>query len=462
MNRFQNCLYRASFVLLAIVLLVPGPVAARAQASAGFQPLSAGDARSIKGQSRKTKDHPIPDRLPDQPSQPPAFSIRVEPLGFSPPGPLYLGSRNSLASLDFLDENRLLFTFRVPGLMRRDADESAENEERQIRAVVLALPAGTIESEALWTLHDRVRYLWMLNDGHFLLRDRDILQEGDSKLTLKPLLQFPGSLLWLELDPSERYLVTNSREPALIASMPTDAAIPSPADSGQPVDTQQPTQPQPASTDFVVRILHRESGKVMLVSRSRSSVHLPINSDGYLEGLRGSGRQWLLNLNYFQGGSAILGRVDSTCMPYFDFLSQRELLATVCTPDGDRGLVALDIGGHRLWQDASSSQAIWPLMVLSAGGSRLAQETLAVTHEVNAYSPLDYQDIKGQLVQVFNAADGKLAFEGPASPPLDAGGNVAISPSGKRMAVLNAGAIQVFDLPDPPPLPSSSAATSGR
>jgi len=30
---------------------------------------------------------------------------------------------------------------------------------------------------------------------------------------------------------------------------------------------------------------------------------------------------------------------------------------------------------------------------------------------------------------------------------------VAISPSGRRVAVLNAGAIQVFELPAPPPLP---------
>ena len=95
-----------------------------------------------------------------------------EPLGFSAPGAIYLGQRNALASLDFLDENRLLFTFRVPGLIRRELGRR-EERERQIRAVVLTLPAGTVEAEALWTVHDRARYLWMLNDGHFLLRDRD-------------------------------------------------------------------------------------------------------------------------------------------------------------------------------------------------------------------------------------------------------------------------------------------------
>jgi DNA-binding beta-propeller fold protein YncE len=51
------------------------------------------------------------------------------------------------------------------------------------------------------------------------------------------------------------------------------------------------------------------------------------------------------------------------------------------------------------------------------------------------------------MVKVFDAADGKVALEAPVSPPLDAGGNVAISPSGRRVAILNAGTIQVFDLP---------------
>ena len=53
----------------------------------------------------------------------------------------------------------------------------------------------------------------------------------------------------------------------------------------------------------------------------------------------------------------------------------------------------------------------------------------------------------------FDAADGKVVLEAPLTPILDAGGNVAISPSGKRVAILNAGAIQIFQLPSPPALP---------
>jgi hypothetical protein len=413
--------------------------ALQGQASAAF----------AAGHDHQGKERPVPERLPEKPSIPPTLTIPVEPLGFSAPGPIYLGQRWTFASLDFLDENRLLFTFRVPGLMHREASGEG-GDERQIRAVVLALPEGTVTAEALWTVHDRVRYLWMLKDGHFLLRDRDGLQQGNAALDLKPLLHFPGPLLWMEMDPSQQYLVTSSREPAEAEQKPGDVSSPPTAQASMTVDGEKHGAP-----DFVVRILRRDSGQVMLVSRTRAAVHLPINSEGYVESLRGNGEQWMMNLNYFTGGSTILGRVNSTCPPNIDFISQRELLVTACENLGAHKLVAMGIDGHRLWEDPISPQAVWPLLAMAPDGSRLARETLIVGHEINAYSPLDSEDIKGQLVRVIDAANGKVSLEAATTPTLDAGGNVAISPSGRRVALLNAGSLEIFDLPAPPPLADS-------
>jgi len=390
----------------------------------------------------------LPEQLADKPSQPPAFQIPVAPMGFSPPGAISLGLRNSVVSLDFLDEDRLLFTFRVPGLVHRG---TGEYEERQIRAVVLKLPAGTVEAEALWTVHDRARYLWTLNGGRFLLRDRNNLEMGDATLELKPFLRFPGPLLWLEMDPTQQFLVTNSREQAAAGGKTGDA--------GNQATQNGYGQKSDGESDLEVRILRRDSGQVMLVSRARSTVHLPINSDGYLESLRARGDEWLLNLNYFSGGSAILGRVESSCPPLFDFLSQREVLVTTCTSPGAGKLVAMTTEGRRLWDAETSNATVWPIVVRSPDGSRLGREALAVSHPVRARESLDQDDIKGQLVEVLDAADGKVVLETSASPILDAGGNVAISPSGRRVAVLNGGAVQVFELPAPTPLlaPSSLA-----
>lgn len=438
--------------------------------------------------SHSTRDRLIPDHFPPQPTVAPAFSIPVEQLGFSSPGPYYLGARNTLASLDFIGEDKLLFTFRVPGLLHRSPGNSAAGTERQIRAVVLSLPSGAVEAEATWTLHDHLRYLWMLHDGRFLLRDRNTLFVGDSSLDLKSFLQFPGPLLWLELDPSQQYLVTDSYEPPARANKSEDNSSPSAAsaslspnaspDAGQNTgqdagqDTgqnagQDAAQDDSASDgsgstpDTVVRILERGTGKVLLISRVRSIVHLPINSAGYLDTLRGQRWQWLLNMTYFQGGNATLASVDSTCGLTNNFLTDQLILSTACGPDGDR-LVAVTTAGSTLWADQTPSAAIWPELTIAPDGRRILRETLGVSHPVDSYSPIDQSDIKGQWLTVYDAATGDMALETPVSPALDSGGNVAISPSGRRVAALNAGAIQIFDLPAPPALPGSGIKLPGH
>ncbi len=420
------------------------------------------------------KERFLVNKFPDKPSLPPTWSIPVEPLGFSAPGAIYMGSRNSLASLDFLDENRLLFTFRVPSLLHRDTANSQESDERQIRAVVLTLPQGKIEAETLWTVHDRVRYLWMLNNGHFLLRDRNNLLEGDARLVLKPFLDFPGSLLWLELDPAQQFMVTNSREPEAAPQKSRQLTSPGPPPTGPgrwgspstasaSVTSDEDSAPaEDDHPDMVVRILRRESGDVLLVSRVRSAVHLPINSTGYLENLRGRGTQWVLNLSYFTGGSRMLGSVDSACEPDDDFVSEQEILVTACGPGGETKLVAMSTEGRTLWVSQAPSTEVWPQLSVAPNGSRLAWATLDVSHAVNSYAPIGAEDVKEQSVSVFDAANGEIAMVSPLSPILDAGGNVAISPSGRRVALINAGAIQVFELPQPPPLPAPANRHSGK
>lgn len=382
------------------------------------------------------------ESLPAKPSLPPSFTIPVEPLGYSAPGVYYMGQRYSMASLDFLGEDRLLFTFHSPGLLRRD---NASPEPRQIRSLVLALPSGAVLSDTLWTVHGRNRYLWVLPDGHFFLRDLNTIVEGDASLQSNPLFQFPGELLWIESDPSGQYLVTDSREPEN-----TSGKTASPNDASQAATDSSVHLP-----NYVVRILRRDTGRVLLVSRSMAVVHLPISAEGYLEPLQGEGSAWVLNLNYFSGGSRVVGRLDSDCAPTLDFLTTTTLFASGCDDTGRGILAAFTTSGRRLWLFRSSTQDVWPLLVTAASGSRLARETLAVDQPVTNYSPLNPDDIKGQIVRVFDAATGKLVLIAPAEPALDAGGNVAISPSGRRVAILTHGSIQIFDISATPPLPAA-------
>jgi len=391
---------------------------------------------------------------------PPAITIPVEPLGFSAPAPFYLGTRNSLVSLDFLDDDHLLLTFRIPGLIHRDHHDAAENaSERKVRALVLHLPDGAVQAEAVWTLHDRRRYIWLLDHGQFLLRDREELKIGDASLQLKSFLRFPGPVLWVEMDPSRQYVVTGSAEP------PTSASTSSAGDASSPTTasaTLVSDNPKPGGEDpnLILRILSRSSGKVVLVSHVKSAIHLPLNEDGFLEALRGNGKAWTINLAHFEGGNTPLGTVDSFCSPSLDFVSPREFLATTCQSDGDPHVVAMTTSGRRLWENGGGGSLVWPVLAASADGLRLARETLQVSHGVNAFAPLGTEDIKGQDVQVFDAATGKVVLRAQASPIFDVGGNVALSASGRRAAILMADGLQIFDLPPAPPLPSEPAAPS--
>ena len=396
---------------------------------------------------KPAKDHVLASRFPEKPSLAPTWTLPVEALGFAAPGPIYFGQRNSTVSLGFLDEDRLLFTFHVPGLQRRQAGNANAGEARQIRAVVLTLPNGTVQSQAQWTVYGRERYLWMLKDGHFLLSDGSNLLQGDASLALKPLLKFPGTLLSVDIDPSQQLLVTNSTEPQAGAK-PGEVPSPSSASAAMDSGDEEPSGP----SNIVVRILRRDTGEVLLVSRVRSKVYLPINSDGYLETLRGNGQNWVLDLSYFTGSSRILGNIDSSCAPGTAFVSEQEVLATTCTDSGGDGMVAMTTDGRTLWRDSFPEQSVWPQVTTAPNGLRIARESLFVKQNISAFTSLSTDDVKGQWLRVFNAATGEVVLEAPANPILDGGGNVAISPSGRRVALLSGGGIEVFELPAPPPL----------
>jgi hypothetical protein len=252
------------------------------------------------------------------------------------------------------------------------------------------------------------------------------------------------------LDPTQQYMVTNSIEPAKADAESGNANSTGATPASETADEETRDSAPPK---FVVRILRRDDGRVMFVSRTRGVVHLPINSVGYLENLRGPTDDWTLNMNYFKGGSHLLGRVNSTCAPNNEFITDQLILATGCDSSEGIKLVAITTEGRILWDDLNPPTAVWPVQFQSDNGLRIGFETLSVTHGVGPYSPLDNDDIKGQLVRILDSATGEIVFEAPASPVLDMGGNAALSPSGRKVAVVNAGAIQVFNLPAAPPIP---------
>ena len=98
--------------LTVLSLLLGSAVFLRAQTGFDIPALPSGSHRPPK----------LLERYSARASVAPASTIAVQPFGFSVLGDSYLMRQQSLVSLDFLDEERLLFTFHVAsGLMERGA-----------------------------------------------------------------------------------------------------------------------------------------------------------------------------------------------------------------------------------------------------------------------------------------------------------------------------------------------------
>ena len=409
----------------------------------------------------------------------PNISIPVTPLGFVSPAAFYFGERFAMVSLSFLDEESLLFTFRVPGLIAREPEVAGQTNlaERHIRAVTLALPSGKVNAQAVWVLHDYSRYLWTMQGKKFMLRDRNLLQIGDASLHLQPFLRFPGPVNAVQFDPGQKLLITDTTEapapetggkgvgtaaagPAANPAAQQDDGGPSTASERMAVRGARDDGGETPEPQRLVRILRMDTRQVMLFSHSNGSVHLPVDGEGYYDALRSGDSRWLVAFEFFKGASTPIGLVDSVCEPNLDALASGIVLVSACLPNGARHLTALDRDRDkdhaRLWDLTLPPTKVWPQWATSGDGMRFARSTLEVTHPIGIYSPLDDADVRGQNVQVYDLATGAVQLTVPVSPVLDGGGNFALSPSGRRLAILNDGAIQVFDLPPVAPIPPAA------
>lgn len=484
-------------LVVALAMLAFAASAPAAQAPVGGESPLIEQPASAAAQ-KKRKEH-----LPAQKQGPqPSVTIPLAPLGFATPTTFYFGERFAMVSLNFLDEDTLLFTFRVPGLIAREPAVPGQKTvaERHIRALTLELPSGRIEAESLWVEHDYSRYLWTMQGGKFLLRDRNLLQMGDKTLRLQPLLRFPGQVNSVQFDPGQHLLITDTTEPpapeagrnapgTAAAGPASQQSVSDPATAAARISVRSSANPasdpgakpdaKPGAnsgansgagadspeSQRIVRILRMGTWQPMLFSHTNGSVHLAVDGDGYYDTLRSGEERWLVAFEFFNGASKPIGLVESDCDPNLDAMASGIVLVSACLPNGARHLTAFsrdrasipagtgDKDHARLWDVTLPPTKVWPQWATSEDGMRFARSTLEVTHPIGIFSPLDDADVRGQSVQVYDLATGATVLSGPLAPVLDGGGNFALSPSGRRLAVLYDGSIQVYDLPPVAPLP---------
>jgi hypothetical protein len=376
-----------------------------------------------------------------EPSAPaPDERIPVAPLGYRPPGSLYLLSGRAFSSLDFIDDHRLLFTFHQPRLMRREANSSRTDNDQIIQAVTLSVPGGKVLDSAEWRMHDRSRYLWPLGDGKFLVRQRNSYLVTDASLKLHPYVEVASRVLQTEVSPDGRILVVEhefeKHSPEQHTKLEAQAA-----DYGEP----------PPPEDTQITLMELNSRAVLAALRTETAFHVPITSSGYVGVARGDGKdQFVIRFVPFQGQVMVLGKVASTCTPHENFVSQNALLIESCGPKSDDVyLDAWTTDGKKLWSGQRDGHLVWPNFAYSHTGGRFAVSLLRVNHYIDLVDSLNDEDVREQVVQVYDCATGTLLLSTTASPILTGGQNFALSEDGEHLAVLHDGAIEIYKVPPP-------------
>jgi hypothetical protein len=384
-------------------------------------------------------DTPPPPKLEER--------IPVAPLGYRPPGQLYMLTRISSSSLDFIDSTRLLFTFHTAKLMKRERDAAWSDDDQMIHAEVLDLPGGQVDAAADWRMHDRSRYIWPLGGGRFLVRQGNDYSTVDASLTLKQWLSSPTGVLATEVSPDGKLLVTED-----------EYERHTPEEHQKLVEEANASGVAPPSEDALINLVDVDTKTVLGRIRVEMPAVVPIVRSGYLvheESKDASG--YLIEFFPFGGKEVTLGSVRSTCQPRETFLNDQTAMIESCGPNTtDTFLDTWTIDGKRLWSGRRDGHALWPTFALAQDGRRFAIGLLRVMHEINLDDSLDDENVKEQVVQVFDVATGALLVSVTASPILSAGQNFALSSDGNHLAVLHDGAIEVYAVPSAPNTPNAS------
>lgn len=373
----------------------------------------------------------------------PVVRIPLSGLGYRPQNPSSVSARLSASSLDFIDQDHLLVTFRDAILMKRLADAKPDDEDQTIRAVVLDIASAQVVKTAEWRMHDHARYLWALGQGRFLVRQRDTLFLTDAGLELRPYLDSPARLESIEPTPDGKLLaieVDQERHTAEEHRRLLQQAL----DLGD----------SPPREDVKIAVMRADDGAILATSHANRAVNLALLGDSYMEVIPKKEDHWQLSRVPFSGTAKVFGDVKSSCAPTEQVVTPALMLLMTCnshTPD--RLVQGLDRDGKILWSLWWESTFIWPSFAGAQDGSDFAFSTLHSTHAVNALDPVTDEDIQGQRVQVFDAATGAMQLSVNIVPATASEANYALSPDGKRLAVLSGRAVEIYNVPPAPPAP---------
>ena len=373
---------------------------------------------------------------------------------------------SSTMSLFLVDDQHILFAFNSRALMRRVPDDPPEDDDQIVTALLLEVPPkGTTDAKVLarteWRLHDHARYLWPMRHGRFLLR------QG---LELRVLA--PVEHLHTEQPLSTRLLMTMTNPPASIQISPDGElmvlqTVGVSAETGASASQdKQRMEIEGVEKSFDVQFIELNANvksvdqlayRIGGEQHSPYPLEVPITPKGYLRSVRRGEDLW-----HFTFGPAVAGaeRKDlfdfiSTCRPREEFVSDEEFLLGGCKRQPGQRLIGMyAIDGKELWRQDYAEPQVAETVMYADEAKRIAMSQIQTKFPLMAGEPLFVETTVAQRIRVIETRSGKELLRVDVVPMQADPSNFAISPDGRKLAVVNQDAIEIYDLPPPEGTPT--------
>jgi hypothetical protein len=368
-------------------------------------------------------------------------------MGYQPLLPDLLSSGASVLTVNFADDSHLLVTFALRRLMKREANDPPNDDDRTIGAFLVELPSGKVVAKTEWRVHDRGQYLWPIGHGRFLLRVHDqlkMLQPMAAATPEETFHEFP----FLSVD-RRMVAILLSAEDDLLTIETTERPHPG-EDVAQPHFGPDGVQIQTAPVQLNFYRL-TESGppanKLVVVSAgvllSKVAIALPVTTSGFLDVLEGGRDRWLFNFDSHAGKVSELAEFSTTCYPRTTFVSRSEFIAFGCRGGTDKQDIAgFNLNGDAMWQQNFFDIQIAPTFAFAPEAGRFALGRTIVSGTGDIADLASVAQATSQEVRVYQTYSGKVLLRTDCTPVVRAGQNYALSPDGLKLALFREITIQ--------------------
>ena len=362
-----------------------------------------------------------------------SYRLSIADLGFSTNLNRAIDSFGHDATLTYLDESTLLFTFVPHGLHRRVQVGIRSVPVRTVRGVLINTNSHTIQHVYEWEINGQGQYLWPAGNGRVLLHmNRQLLLLGPD---LKPIHSFPldGVFQWASVSPSGDHLVIGT-----IKERHTEALH-------RLIVDHTGIEPE---EDIEVRLFDRDFKLILSATRSTSDRPTILSDSGELRLHAVNGHRWQLEEERWDGSRQHLVTTISYCRPTISAQRSGYLFLSGCADfSGLRWYRMLRPDGHPVVKTRVASGEI------EQAADTTASTTFAV-RVVKTVKPMfpgtafNKIDLNSEEISVYRTGDGHQIFSTSTGDMPLMVQSFAMSPAGQQMTVIDGQALSFFAVAD--------------